>query len=233
MKMMMRKKWSVAFIGLFFLCALAAFPQSSFLKAGQYGLGLTGAYATNSAAHGLSGVASVGLAGIFDLSFSAGHVTYSDAGEFTSLAATSLTPQLTAHVLKQNSSKSPVSVSVTVGYARDNFSSPDLDLIDFKMWANTLMIGGTVYRDVRLSGAAYLQPYAGIAYSSTRLKLSDPSGYAVSGEDSMASFAAGVPVVYGLSPKVLLVVQPGLTFDLKKGGNTTFAISAGLVYILK
>lgn len=232
MKMMMRKT-SVVFIGLFFLSALAAFAQSSFLKAGQYGLGLTGAYAANSAAHGFSGALGIGLGGIFDLSFSAGHATYTDTGEFTELSAASFTSQITAHVLKQNSSKSPISVAVTVGHARDNFLSPDLDLIDFKMWESTLMFGGTVYRDVRLSGAAYLQPYAGISYSNTRLKLEDPSGYAVSSEDTLTSFAAGVPVVYGLAPKALLVVQPGLTRDLKKGGHTTFVVSAGLVYILK
>lgn len=227
------KKMSAAFIGLFFLSALAAFPQSSFLKKGQYGLGLSGAYATNSAAHGLSGTVGVGLGGIFDLSFSAGHVGYDDPGEFTELDATSLAPQLTAHVVKQNSSKSPVSVSVSVGYARNNFSSPDLDLIDYKMWMNTFMIGGTVYRDVRLARNAYLQPYAGIGYSSTSLKIADPSSYTVSADDSLVSLGLGVPVVYGITAKALVVVQPGLTFDLEKGGHTTFAISAGLVYILK
>ena len=151
-----------AFAGLFFLCALAAFPQSGFLQKGQYAVGLTGAYATNNAAHGFTGAFGFGLGGIFDLSMSAGRVTYDDAGEFSELAATSWSPQLAAHIIKQNSSKSPISVSVAVGYVRDSFSSPDLDAIDFTMWANTVTFGATVYRDVRLSGAAYLQPYAGI-----------------------------------------------------------------------
>ncbi|HOW86240.1 MAG TPA: hypothetical protein P5119_09615 [Candidatus Aminicenantes bacterium] len=226
-------KASAAFAGLFLLSALAAFPQSGFLKKGQYGFSLTGAYASNSAAHGLSGTVGVGLGGIFDLSFAAGHVTYDDTGEFTELTAASLSPQLTAHVIKQNSSRSPVSVSITVGYARDSFASPDLDLIDYKMWANTLMIGGTVYRDVRLSGAAYLQPYAGLVYSSTSLKISDPSSYTLSADDSLVSLGLGLPVVYALGPKALLVIQPGLTFELEKGGRTTFALSAGLVYIIK
>ena len=56
-----------AFAGLFFLCALAAFPQSGFLQKGQYAVGLTGAYAANNAAHGFTGALGFGLGGIFDL----------------------------------------------------------------------------------------------------------------------------------------------------------------------
>lgn len=224
---------SAAFAGLFFLSALAAFPQGSFLKKGQYGLGLTGAFSSNSAVHGFSGALGVGLGGIFDLSIAAGHGTYDDPGEFSELSTTTLAPQLTAHVIKQNSSKSPVSVSISVGYARDNFGSPDLDIVDYKMWANTFLIGGTVYRDVRISDAAYLQPYVGIGYSGTTLKISDPSHYTISADDTLVSLGIGLPVVYGLGPKALLVVQPGLTFDMEQGGHTTFALSAGLVYLLK
>jgi hypothetical protein len=101
------------------------------------------------------------------------------------------------------------------------------------MWANTFLIGGTVYRDVRLSKAAYLQPSVGIVYSSTTLKIADPGRYTVSADDTLVSLGIGVPVVYALSPKALLVVQPGLTLDLENGGRTTFALSAGLVYLLK
>ncbi len=222
-----------AFAGLFFLCALAAFPQSGFLQKGQYAVGLTGAYATNNAAHGFTGAFGFGLGGIFDLSMSAGRVTYDDAGEFSELAATSWSPQLAAHIIKQNSSKSPISVSVAVGYVRDNFSSPDLDAIDFTMWANTVTFGATVYRDVRLSGAAYLQPYAGIGYASTSLKIADPASYTVSADDSVVTLGLGAPVVYRLAPQALLVVQPGVSLELEKGGRATFAISAGLVYIIK
>lgn len=227
------RRSAIAFTTVFFLSALAAFPQGNFLKKGQYGLGLTGSYSTNNAVHGLSGAVGIGLGGLFDLSLAAGRATYDDPGEFSELATTTLAPQLTAHIIKQNSSKSPVSVSIGVGYARDDFSSPDLEIVDYKMWANTFLIGGTVYRDVRLSKAAYLQPSVGIVYSSTTLKIADPSRYTVSADDTLVSLGLGVPVVYALSPKAWLVVQPGLTFDLENGGHTTFALSAGLVYLLK
>ena len=40
-------------------------------------------------------------------------------------------------------------------------------------------------------------------------------------------------MVYRLAPQALLVVQPGVSLELEKGGRATFAISAGLVYIIK
>jgi hypothetical protein len=209
------------------LSAAQAFAQGSYLKKGQYGFGLTGAYAANSGAAGFSGAAGVGLGGIFDLSFGAGRAAYkAGATEFADLEAASFGPELRAHVIKQNSSRSPLSLALSIGYVRDNFSSPDLDAAGLDMWAYSLVVGGTVYRDVRLSGRAYLQPYAGLGYTNTSLKLRDLTGVTLSNENNLASFSAGLPFVYVLSERTFLIVQLELTFDKDA---TTFAVSAGLV----
>jgi hypothetical protein len=225
------KKAPAVFFALFFFGRLAAFPQSSVLKRGQYGLGLSGAFATNSGAAGFTGMAGVGLGGIFDLSFSAGHAKYKPgASEFSDLKTTSYGPELQAHVIKQNSSRAPVSLAISIGYARDHFSSPDLDTEQLRMWANTFYVGATVYRDIRLSRSAYLQPSAGVTYVNTSFKVSDAAGLTLSNEDNMAAFSFSLPLVYRLSELTMLVVQPGLTFDKD---TTTFAVSVGLVRALK
>ncbi|MGZ5497980.1 MAG: hypothetical protein ACXWHI_04600 [Candidatus Aminicenantales bacterium] len=225
----MKRSLTVA-CALFFLSALLAFPQSSFLKRGQSGFGLSGTYATSSGASGWSGTAAVGLGGVFDLSLSVGQASYDPVSSgFNDLASTSIMPEITAHVIKQNSSRSPVSLSISAGFARDNYSSPDLDAESFTMWANTILVGGTVYRDVPVVAGLYLQPYAGVGYASTTLKIRNADGLTISGKHNLASFGIGLPVVYGVSGRALLVLRPGLTFDKD---NTTFAISLGLVVAL-
>lgn len=207
--------------------AAAARAQSSYLKRGQYGIGLSGVYATNSGASGFSGTAGVGLAGIFDLSLSLGGAKYEPGSlQLPSLKATSIATGLRAHVIKQNSSRSPVSLAVAVGYARDNFRSPDLAAAGLDMWANTVEVGGTVYRDVRLARRAYLQPFAGISYEATTLKLQNAAGLTVSSKDDLASINAGLPLVYDLSQRALVVVEPALRVNRD---TTTFSVSAGLV----
>jgi hypothetical protein len=215
---------------LFFLSALLAFPQSSFLKKGQSGFGLFGAYATNNEASGWSGTAAVGLGGVYDLSFSVGRLSYDPMSSgFNDLTSTSIMPEITAHVIKQNSSRSPVSLSISAGYAKDNYSSPDLDAESFTMWANTILVRGTVYRDVPVAAGFYLQPYAGVGYASTTLKIRNADGLTVSGKHNLASLGVGLPIVYEVSAKTLIVLQPDLTFD---DDNVTFAISLGLVIAL-
>ncbi|MCX6574556.1 MAG: hypothetical protein NTX99_11280 [Candidatus Aminicenantes bacterium] len=222
------KRASAVFTALFLLSASAAFSQGNFLKKGQYGLGLSGAYATNSSASGFSGTAVVTLGGIFDLSFGAGHAVF-DTAEFGDLTSNFLTPELRAHVIKQNSSKSPVSLSLSFGFAKDDFASPELEPAGIgAMWANSFVLGATVYRDVPLSGKLSLQPYVGVSHTSSTFKLTVIStGVTWSDKDGMAAFLVGLPVVYSFSERALLVLQPGLTFDKDA---TTFAVSLGLVY---
>jgi hypothetical protein len=225
------KKASAVFLALFVLSAGAAYPQSGFLKTGQSGLGISGAFATNSSASGFSGTAGAALAGIFDLSLSAGRVSYDPGtlGAVADLKATSIISEIRAYVVKQNSSKAPVSVSISFGYASDKFSSPDFLPDSITMRAHSLLLGGTVSRDVPLFNKAYIQPYAGIGYTSTTLKVSDPSGLTLSDTDGMVGLNLGVPFVYGLSESALVVLQPSL--GLNKD-TTTFAISLGLVIAL-
>jgi hypothetical protein len=222
------KRPAAAFLAFFFLSALAAFGQGNFLKKGQSGLGLSGAYATNSSASGYSGTAAVTLGGIFDLSFGAGHAVF-DSADYGDLTSNSLTPELRAHVIKQNSSKSPVSLSLSIAYAKDDFASPELEPAGIgAMWTNSFIMGATVYRDVPLSGKLYLQPYVGVTHTSSTFKLTVVStGVTWSDKDAMVSFNVGLPLVYALSLRTMLVLQPGLTFDKDA---TTFAVSVGLVY---
>jgi len=224
-------KKPVALLAIFFLAAPLSFSQGSYLKKGQTGFGLSGSYATNSAAQGFSGTAGAALGGIFDLAFSLGRVTYKPGSslDFLDLKATSFVPEIRGHIIKQNSSASPVSVTVSAGYARDSFSSPDLDVEGLEMWANSLLLGATVYRDVPLLKGVYLQPSAGISYTSTSVKFRDENGATLSGDDSLVSFGLGLPIVCAVSEKALLVAVPSLTFDKD---NTTFGISVGLVYVL-
>lgn len=222
------KRAPAVFYALFFLAAAVAFPQGSYLKKGQHGLGLSGTYATSNGASGFSGTAGVALGGLFDLTLSVGRATY-ESTEFIDLEGTSLVPELRGHVIKQNSSKSPVSLSISVGFARDDFSSPDLDAASLVMWAKSLLVGATVYRDVPISGKAYIQPYAGLGYTSSSFKFRDETtDLTLKSTGDVFSFSFGVPLVYGLSDRALFVVQPGLILN---EDATTFAITAGLVYV--
>jgi hypothetical protein len=222
------KRASAVFSALFLLSASAAFPQGNFLKKGQSGLGLNGAYVTNSSASGYSGTAGVALGGIFDLSFGAGHAVF-DSVEFGDLTSNFLKPELRAHVIKQNSSTSPVSLSLSIGYAKDDFASPELEPADIgAMRTSSFILGATVYRDVPLSGRLYLQPYVGVSHTSTTFKVTvESTGATWSDKDGLAAFLVGLPVVYSFSERALLVLEPGLTFDKDA---TTFAVSLGLVY---
>jgi hypothetical protein len=221
------KKALVLFVGLFVLSAPAAFPQGNFLKKGQSGLGFSGAYAVNSSASGITGTASVALGGIFDLAFGLGWADYGSE-DLPGLRATTLSPELRAHVIKQNSSRSPISLSLSVGHARDNFRSPDLDEAGYTYKANSLFVGATVSRDVRLSAKAFVQPYVGLTHTSTTYTLIDDLGRMFSDKGGIASFTAGLPLVYAFSWRTLLVVQPGLTLNKDA---TTFAVSLGLVSV--
>lgn len=222
------KKAPAAFLALFVLSARPAASQGNFLKKGQYGIGLTGAYITNRDASGVTGTAVVALGGIFDLSFGVGRAVYSEAQELADLKATTLSPELRAHIIKQNSSKSPVSLSLSIGHSRDNFSSPDLDTVGYTFKANSFVLGATVYRDVRLFRRAFIQPAVGLTHTSSTFKLTDNLGRSLSDKSGTVSFLAGVPVIYEFSWRALLVLQPGLTIDKDA---TTFAVSIGLIYV--
>jgi len=223
------------FFAIFFLAALAAYPQSSFLKTGQSGFGISGAFIRNSDASGFSGTAGAALSGIFDLSLSVGRASYDPGvfGEVVDLKATSIATEIRAFVVKQNSSTAPVTVSISVGYANDKFSSPDFIPTSTIMRAQSLLFGGTVSRDVPLFDKAYIQPYFGLGYTSTTLKLSDPSGLTLITTDGVVGLNLGVPLVYGLSDRALVVFQPSLGHGLAKGKDiTTFSVSLGLVIAL-
>lgn len=222
------KKNPLVFIALFGLSALAAFAQGNFLKKGQYGVGLNGALIFNQDASGFMGTAVVSLGGIFDLSFGAGRAAYDDAQELADLTATTLSPELRAHVIKQNSSRSPLSLSLSVGHSRDNFSSPDLDAVGYTFKANSLVIGATAYRDVRLSRRVLVQPSVGLTHTSTTFKLTDTIGQTLSDKDGVASFLFGLPLVYEASQRTLVFAQPGLTLNKDQ---PTFSVSVGLVHV--
>ena len=215
------------FAGLFLLLATSAFPQGNFLKKGQSGLGFSGAYAANRSASGITGTTGVALGGIFDISFGLGWARYGSE-DLTDLKATSLSPQLRAHVIKQNSSRSPVSLTLAVGHARDNFRSPDLAEAGYTYKANSLFVGAAISRDVRFSAKVFVQPYVGLTHTSTTYTLIDDLGRMFSDKGGLASFELGLPLVYAFSWRTLLVVQPGLTFNKD---TTTFAVSLGLVYV--
>ena len=223
------KRAFVAFFALFGLSALAAFPQSSFLKKGQTGIGLTGAYITSSSATGFTGTAGFGLGGVFDLSFGVGRADVDDL-PLADLEAKTFEPQLTVYVLKQNSSTSPLSLSFSAGYARDDYSSPDLDEVGFTMWSESFLIGATVYRDVPLGPKLYLQPFVGGGFANTTLKVRNADGLTGRNQDDVWSLSAGLPLVYGVSGRALLVLEPGLVTNKNA---TTFTAALSLVYIVK
>lgn len=220
------KKAPAVFLALFTLSDLGAWAQGNFLKKGQSGLGFSGGYAYNSSASGITGTASVALGGIFDISFGLGWASYGSE-DLTDLKATSLSPELRAHVIKQNSSRSPISLSLSVGHVRDNFRSPELDEAGYAYKANSVFVGATVFRDVRLSAKAYVQPYVGLAHTSTTYTLIDDLGRMFSDKVGIASFVAGLSLVDAVSWRTLLVIQPGLTLNKDA---TTFSVSLGLVY---
>lgn len=223
------KKIPAAAVSLFVLSATLAFPQGSFLKKGQNGLGLSGAFATSSEAAGVSATAGFALGGVFELAFSAGRAWY-DSDLYRDLKGTSLAPELRGHVIKQNSSRSPVSLSLSIGLARDSYSSPTLDEALASMWANSLLLGAALSRDVRLAANVYLQPYAGVGFTTTSFKIRDETtGIVLKATDDLVSLNLGLPLVYGISDRTLLVVLPGLALNKD---NSVFSISAGLVLVL-
>jgi hypothetical protein len=223
------KKAPAAFLAVFFIPVVAGFPQSSFLKKGQSGIGLTGAYVTSSSATGFTGTAGFGLGGVFDLSIGVGRAAVDDS-PLADLEAKTFEPQITVHALKQNSSTSWLSLSFSAGYARDNYSSPDLDAVSFTMWSESFLIGATIYRDVPLGSKLYLQPFVGGGFANTTLKIRNADGLTARNQDDVWSLSAGLPLVYGFSGRALLVVEPGLVTNKNA---TTFTAALSLVYIVK
>jgi hypothetical protein len=222
------RKAPAVFVALFCVSTLTVFAQGNFLKRGQSGLGLSGAFITNSDAAGFTGTAVVALGGFFDLGFGVGRAAYDASQELADLKATTLSPELRAHLIKQNSSKSPVSLTVSFGHSRDNFSSPDLDAVGYTFKANSLILGATLYRDVRLFRRVMVQPAVGLTHTSTTFKLINDLGQSLSDKDTLVSFQLGLPFVYECSWRTLVVIQPGLTLNKDQ---TTFAVSVGLVYV--
>jgi hypothetical protein len=222
------RKAPAVFIALFCASTLAAFAQGNFLKKGQFGLGLNGAFITNSDASGFMGTAVVALGGIFDLSFGVGRAAYDDSQELADLKATTLSPELRAHVIKQNSSKSPVSLSLSIGHSRDNFSSPDLDAVGYTFKANSVVVGAALYRDMRLFRRVMVQPTVGLTHTSSTFKLTNDLGQTLSDKGGIVTFQIGLPLVYTFSWRTLVVLQPGLTLNKD---TTAFAVSVGLVYV--
>jgi hypothetical protein len=221
------KRTLAAFFALFCLSALAAFAQGNFLKKGQSGFGLTGAYSSSSSIQGFTGIAGISFGGTFDLSLGVERAAV-DATGLADLKATAIAPQLTFHIIKQNSARSPVSVAFSIGYGYNKYSSPDLDAVSYTMWDQVFSIGVMLYRDVPLSEKIYLQPLIGGGYTNSSLKLKNAEGLTLSNEDYAWSFSAGLPVVYGISDRTLLVLEPGLITDKNA---TTFIVSLGFVHI--
>ncbi len=222
------KRTLPAFFILFLSSALLAFSQGNFLKTGQSGLGVSGALSTNPDVSGFSGTAGFALAGVFDLGLSVGKATY-DAVTFGDLKSTSLVTEIRAYVARQNMSKSPITLSVSVGYASERFSSPDFEPDNLTMRSHSLLVGATVYRDFPLVRKAFVQPYIGVGYASTTTKVSDPTGLTLSSTEGLVALNLGVPLVYSLSARTMAVLQPGVALDKN---NVTFAISLGLIVAL-
>jgi opacity protein-like surface antigen len=225
------KRTLAAFSALFLLSALLAFPQGSFLKTGQSGLGVSGALITNPDVSGFTGTAGLALSGIFDLSLSLGRASYDPAasGDLSELKARSLVTEIRAYFARQDSGRSPVTASIAAGFASDKFSSPDFVPDSLVMRSHSLLIGATVCRNFPLFKKAFLQPYVGVGYASTTTKISNPSGYTVGDTDGVVALNLGVPLVYSFSAQTLLVLQPGVALDKN---NVTFAVSVGLVVAL-
>ena len=221
----MKRFLSVACV-LFFLSALLAFPQSSFLKRGQSGFGLSGTYATSSGASGWSGTAAV-VAGFTIFRFSVGRLSNDPVSSgFNDLALTSSCPR--SWRCHQTESVEVPRFPFDLGRLREG----------------QLFLAGPRRREVHhvgehdlrrrdgLSGRSvvaglYLQPMPGSA-TKGRVEIRNADGLTRSGRTDLACWASACPSFTVLLERCSSSAR--LTFD---DDNVTFAISVGLVIALK
>jgi len=143
--------------GVLLLVCLAAGPveaQSLYLDKGETAVEGYAGWSTGPSSTGAEFLASVGLRGTVDVGVGIAHYTYTFSDGSTS-SFTEYAPLVRYFAVKQQSG-APLSLSLNGQIFFDDYGTADK--------GKYVKLGGTVYRDVKVSTGFSLQPYLGFAF---------------------------------------------------------------------
>ena len=218
-----------------FSLSLQAEAQSKFLSKGESGVGMGIEYRTSNTASGVVLDMSYSEKGLFDFGLSVERAKIkNDIVELIlgpDLSATSISPHLTVHLIKQTQGEEydiPMSLMIGASYGKFYWSGDLFDKLNLEMDGSELSIGGSIYGNISLSPRSSLIPTVSLSYSSIEIEVRDKVFKdAVSGDDNITSFDVSIPIGIELQSKDIFYISPGVSIN---DDQTLFSFSLGFVF---
>lgn len=221
----MRTLFSLLFT---FTFASLAFSQGAYLERGQSGFGVGAAFSSNKDVSGFGGAVGYSASGIFDFGLFVGRLLFEQELAGDELSATSISPFVVVHPVKQDST-TPISVSLSASYDASSYSSDALTKLNLSFNASGWSAGVSVYGNIILSPTTKLQPAAGVSYVSSKSELRDNSGNTLTEDSNATIFGIALSFFFKTGPSTIFRITPTLSFHKDV---TTFAVGAGFVFAM-
>ncbi len=206
--------------------ANVAYSQGDYFEKGVSGFEVDAGFFSNDDLSGLGGGFGYSISGIFDLGLSVSRVSFDEKLAGEDMHATAVSPYVTFHVIKQDSIRFPISVSIGGAYERDSYSSDALDLLDWELKGDYFAFGFSVFKNVSTSPAMAIQPRGSFSYVTGSTEISDKYGNSERESNNTTSFEIGVSLLFKTSPTTTFRLHPGISIN---EDNTTFSLGVGLI----
>ncbi len=200
--------------------------QGDYFQKGVSGFEFDAAFFSNDDLSGIGGGFGYSVSGIFDFGLSVSRVSLDDKLAGEDMHATAVSPYVTFHVIKQDSIRFPISVSISGAYERDSYSSDALDLLDWELKGDYFAFGFSIFKNVSTSPAMTIQPRGSFSYVTGSTEISDKYGNSESESNNTTSFGIGVSLLFKTSPTTTFRLHPGISIN---EDNTTFSLVVGLI----
>lgn len=161
------------------------------------------------------GAAGYSFFGVVDLDFSIFKASPREDIAGNGLKVFSYSPEITVYLLKQNETSIPLSFAVSANYERDSYSSAQLAKFNQTLVGDYFWYSGTIYENIKISPAAYIQPAAVVGYSAGTNKLRYTGGYTETRNNDALLYGVGVSVVGRNSPSGQVAFTPAFLFTKK------------------
>jgi hypothetical protein len=214
--------------------ATEARAQSAFLQTGRSGWEVSGQFAAGSSLNSESVTVGYSSKGIVDAVVSISHSSFPNPYTFYSyganrtVAGTAFSTMFSAHIVKQDQLRYPVSICLSGGCYLGSFSAPANQYATETQVDNGYMCYGfSIYRDFSFSPTFYAQPGLQYVYSEGFGAVADRYSRPEAGRHYVRLLTAGVSFAFAISEARTIVVEPAFTSYGKKGA---LSISAGVVF---
>lgn len=216
-----------AFVLAFILTS--GFSQGAYLKSGQSGFGIGAVFSSDDNGSGFSGSVGYSAEGAVDFvfNFAKGYNNTQLSGE--NVTTTGIGPSLEIHFMKQ-SSTTPFSSSLFLSYQHDFFNSEALDDMHGNEYANSFVLGTTVYGNIYMSPDIYFQPSMTPGYLFGAVKFNDGQGGSQSDELNTFLLGLGLEFVCRINDKLTCALGPGVSIN---DDGASVSISANLIFPMK